>query len=61
MLRLLKHVKWLTLIAVVLLAEASRPYPIDMSASGLEQRITYLEARVDSLEAVIDSIYPKGQ
>ncbi len=40
---------FIVLVAIALFLSA-RPYPLDYSASGMEQRITALEARVDSLE-----------
>ena len=42
---------FIVLVAIALFLSA-RPYPLDYSASGMEQRITALEARVDSIETL---------
>lgn len=38
------------LVVLLVLTLGFRPYPLDYSASGMEQRIAELEARVDLLE-----------
>ncbi len=48
--------KWVALLGAIILFLAARSYPIDLSLSGIEQRLTELELHVDSLELQIISL-----